>query len=289
VYVAAKLLLKAFFLETDFFLFRRFTSRRAGGGKTFALRMAAHAEGCELVSLRFNCERFLSVLEQSKHKSGGEPAETGLSVKQMLHLDVIDTIPTEHDRRLFQLLVQGCVFDCDSGRAFFLAESDSVAVEVASGSLFERLRVCQLLPCTIVTVTEASFMIDPRQLCFGKGINLQSIVFLNEPPSTKLKTVCGTLALMESPDKGPLPFTLATGDTLSAGQCHQLLLRAIKQNVVTCSWHSVWGYIEGFYGQLKQLHASGALANVATVPDLPSRHVSAYDLEKTSDLKRQVF
>lgn len=80
-----------------------------------------------------------------------------------LHLDVYDTAPDSLNPLVFDLVYLGGIEDSSTGQQYFWNSSlASISVEIPTGNILERLRICALLPRCDITVTGETFCISKK-------------------------------------------------------------------------------------------------------------------------------
>jgi hypothetical protein len=224
-----------------------------------------------------------------------------------LHLDLTDPVKEDYSFVMFELAFFGGVFS-NSDLFLWSTLNTTLCIELACGSLYERLHSLRSLQCVEVEATASSFAASESLLRIGMGAeyfstrNDGTMKFGSKAGSTayqRLQYVCAALALVKSgsfPHHFEPPSSCNSNESdedavmgavpdVPAPECFDLLCNASSLIESPSLW-CVWNFINVFYWQLRDMHHPESPINCACMPDISSQ--SARDAESKSKLKCEV-
>ncbi|KAL1512226.1 hypothetical protein AB1Y20_005488 [Prymnesium parvum] len=260
-----------------------------GGGKSFAVRAAAAADG----------RRYLHVpVHSASHRALLKRVRRGLMAIScqepvLVHLDLSTGVNHDIDVWLFSMIVLGSVVDPDNGRAIVLeAPRIRFAIELPTSRGNAALEVPPMLPVKWVYPSASTFCANSESLLEGLGD-----VVVAESRAAQLRRVCIALSDLRSSDAthdnnflfgsraAVVTAAAAHGGDLSAPECFQSLLMVLDDSngegpppSLTC----MWNFVSAFDFQLQQLNMPLSAVSAALQPD-PGTDVPVYE----GDLKRK--
>eukprot|EP01012_Entosiphon_sulcatum_P048333 TRINITY_DN6681_c0_g4_i1.p1 TRINITY_DN6681_c0_g4~~TRINITY_DN6681_c0_g4_i1.p1 ORF type:complete len:5149 (+),score=717.09 TRINITY_DN6681_c0_g4_i1:781-15447(+) len=212
-----------------------YKSNAAGAGKSFTIRVAASRAGRAVIHAPINASlsapKFVQFLQNC--------SSTTRRGKELVHVDIADTVRSDFEALLFQLLILGGVTAPLEGMAFVVSPETAFAVEVAAGKVWDRLPFLHSFPTTTVTPSAATFCTTLAALKEGFGERK------GEDAYKRLRVV------HESSEPARDPFTFLVQHT-SIG--------VAEQNTVSL-W-CLWNYVNVLYWQYRQFHDSQCLTEL---------------------------
>ena len=273
-----------------------YVSNYAGSGKTFAIRRKAASLQSNLVPVAI----MNSQLVLDKILTGIKKRNLNNEMDFItLHLDIYDTAKESLNPLIFDLIFLGGIEDSTTGQQYFWnADNASIYIEVATGSLIERVRICALLPQNEVSVSGKSFCVSKKALHEGMleefstlrndGTAMASDTTISVELNAfeRLQYVCIGLDIMDN-NKGRFPFVMerngksiidslresstqeyinrSTSDKLTSERCFKLLSDCLE--LEKPSLWCIWSFINVFYWQLRDMHHPESPINCACMPD----------------------
>ena len=167
-----------------------------------------------------------------------------------------------------------------TGHRFQWSQGDTlaIAIEVASGPVLQRLRVCELLPQRCPIASAQTLVVDVSlKLGMGwgrcnearqDGTTVTSTARSSATAHARMQYVCKALACV-SKESFPVNFDTALRDVqgaqedvedLDGATCFQLLASEGGQSPDAFSLCSMWSFINVLYWQLKELHHKESVA-----------------------------
>jgi len=296
------------------------TSKHAGAGKTFHIRTSAHETNATYLPVTITHSGDL--LNRLKRLLVDKNITSMDYV--LLHFDLYDTVREDFNALLFEFVFLGGFDESSSGNQFFWnSETTSIAIEVASGPVIEKLRVCSLLPQIEASVSEKTFIVSRKKLSIGMGpdfdshrydgtsLRRESKAATTQEVATadvRVKYVCMGLHMMET-NQGRFPYVYegpsisvlesirasqsqdsisvkSADGPLNGPQCYNLLMNAIKLEAKKPSLWCLWNFVNVFYWQLRDMHYPESPINCACMPDIKANR--ADDAASKAKLKGEV-
>jgi hypothetical protein len=282
-------------------------SRHAGAGKTFNIRSAAYSQMFHYIHFPiYNTNRLVERLTEAIQEYSSDEI--------LLHIDLSDALVEDLNPFLFDLVYLGIVLDSSSGSQFCWNPFQMcICLEVASGNLIQKLRICELLNPIHVIVSPENFRTDYEDLIAGMGEEFDSPrndgtrlrkemeQELLANSFQRLQYVCLALDMMNK-NGGKFPYVyeganspalenlrlslsksqvikqLQTTD-ISNVRSFELLMEAIKLDPTKPSLWCLWNFVNVFYWQLRDMHYPESPINCCCMPDESSEKEGDADLK----------
>lgn len=197
--------------------------------------------------------------------------------RTMLHLDLSSSVRAQFDFVLFELTVLGSLLDSASGRAYaWHPARTSIAVEVASGPLRQKLQTCSFLNLREVTVGPEFFVTDRQTLSVGMDQEFANTQFdgcvtspdqVGEDAHGRLMYVVKTLQLLK--DMGgsfPPIFVADEVAVCDSATSYSLLISSSKMSDQPSLW-CLWSFVNVMYWQLREMSDPEGPIRGAVMPD----------------------
>ena len=231
-----------------------FTSSYAGAGKTFQIRTESFKIQSNYipVTILHSNDIINKILSSLKNQNISQSMDY-----IALHLDIYDTANDSLNPILFDLIFLGGFDDNRTGNQYFWnPELTSIFIELATGNLCDKLRVCLLLPQIHVKVNSERFCNSKQSLLQGMGEKqFQSLrndgtiidcnnLFINKSIRTKkynaferLQYVCIGLDIMDN-NNGNFPYVqekenISPLDSLRDSQNQQYIKKSTSNKLTS--------------------------------------------------------
>lgn len=315
------------------------TSSYAGSGKSFDIRTLAHETQLAYVHVPVNAalsagnliRRLRNVLAPVDDLAAAYAAASGTMTRQLsapsskalatvcseghrqhligclVHLDLADSVQSQFEPVLFQLLLFGSLVDECTGRVFaWNPRKIAVATEVACGTLIDRLPLLSAVipPWQRLGTTVFSMEVNPCDLKVGMG----AIHFHSAHGDGCATSVCTTattayerllyvLAALVARRRmhGEFPLVFEMCDTalvdaaraVDAAEAHELLVAAAGSRTRSMSKHCIWAFVNVMYWQLHEMNAPQSPLHGACLPDKQAENLQA-DVDLKQLMKGQL-
>lgn len=284
-------------------LFRQYLDRlvvhsgASGSGKTFAIRSDSTNSGAQYIHLPINGDTSTMQLISMM-----PPERAGL-----LHLDIMDTVPSGFQNLLSQLCLFQSLVDYSTGTVYYLQpKGTSIAVEMAAGTLLERLPLCRLFEQKRAVATAETFCADQVGLraamgpefasprcdgtrttsCLHPGCKGESAPTdqdgVDSTTYSRLHCVCRALETQQKHMGFPHDFQMTSDQYLEPGVCFRLLVEAMEtpQPSLWC----IWSFVNVVYWQLADMHHPESPLKHACMPD----PLKSDDVESKAKIKEEL-
>lgn len=255
-------------------------STMTGGGKSFAVRATAAAEGRRYLHVPVHSAAHTPLLARIRH---GMAAGSSGTEQWLVHLDVSTGVQSRMDKWLFEISVLGVAVDPEEGRTTFLdAPRVRFAIELPGSRGDGSLHLPAMLPVRWVGPSAATFCASPHSLWEGLGD-----AEMADERVAQLRRVCGALAEVRSAvhnegvehSPGDLTKAAARAAELTAPECFHSLMTVLDDSrgrdpppSLTCTWSFIFALDQ----QLQQLNVPASVVRVALQLD-PDTDVPTYE------------
>lgn len=258
-----------------------YRSKFSGSGKSFTIRRMAVKQQY----IHFPIYSTIGLLERLL-----KLRTNILNIEQptIIHFDLFDTIHENFNSYMFELCFLGGITHSLFADSFMWNQQNiSLAVEISSGNLIERLPVIHLLKSVPIESSSKTFCSQPKILddCFEVKWKTKVSRRLSQSDNFmktayyRLQYVCSALKIMIN-EKGQFPYNFE-GPTkhLDGATCFNLLVEASDLNRKHPSLWCIWNFVNVLYRQLYDIHCKNSPINNACIPD-PTSEQPDHELSK---------